>query len=227
MAKIEEGGDELTEEIKAKVEELRDAMVAQIEESRPEDQEPEEIDREKLPIRLPDEILYKLLRIRLNENACRNRGYILDGYPRTFKDVQYVFLVKQKKINEDGEEVEEEDEEVEEGEEKSFDKYIPDQAIFPSSVIVFKGDDDFLINRVKQLPEDSINGTHYNNADMIRRLKQYRTANNSTIAEPSVQDFFIQKGLQIFTIESDLPSDKVLASLKIYIERVSVSQKLN
>lgn len=137
-----------------------------------------------------------------------------------------MFLVKQKKINEDGEEVEEEDEEVEEGEEKSFDKYIPDQAIFPSSVIVFKGDDNFLIERVRQLPEDSINGTHYNNADMIRRLKQYRTANNSTIAEPSVQDFFLQKGVQIFTIESQLPSDKVLASLKIYIERVSTSSRL-
>lgn len=86
MAKIEEGGSELVEEIKAKVEELRDAMVAQIEESRPEDAEPEEIDREKLAIRLPDDLLYKLLKIRLNENACRNRGYILDGYPRNFKD---------------------------------------------------------------------------------------------------------------------------------------------
>jgi hypothetical protein len=37
-----------------------------------------------------------------------------------------VFLVKRKKINEDGEEVEEESEEVEEGEEKTFENYIPD-----------------------------------------------------------------------------------------------------
>ena len=37
MAKIEEGGDELVEEVKAKIEELRDAMVAEIEEKRPDD----------------------------------------------------------------------------------------------------------------------------------------------------------------------------------------------
>lgn len=86
MASIEEGGDELTDEIKSKIEELRDEMVAKIEESRPEDEEPEEIDREKLLVRFPNEILYKLLRMKLRENACRNRGYILDGFPRTFKD---------------------------------------------------------------------------------------------------------------------------------------------
>ena len=86
--------------------------------------------------------------------------------------------------------MEEEDEEQEEGEEKNFDKYIPDQAIFPSSVVVFKGDDEFLMNRVRELPEAKIDGTHYNNADMIRRLKIYRAANNSQIAEPSVQEFF-------------------------------------
>jgi adenylate kinase family enzyme len=63
----------------------------------------------------------------LNENDCRNRGYVLDGYPRNFKDCQYIFLKKDKKIDpETGEEVEEEEPELEEGEEKSFDKYIVD-----------------------------------------------------------------------------------------------------
>lgn len=47
--------------------------------------EPEEIDREKLQVRLPDELLFKVLKIRLTENDCRNRGYILDGFPRNFK----------------------------------------------------------------------------------------------------------------------------------------------
>lgn len=85
MAKVEEGATELHEEIKAKIEELKDAKVAEIEESRPEDAEPEEIDRDKLTVRLPDDILFKILKIRLTENDCRNRGYVLDGYPRCFK----------------------------------------------------------------------------------------------------------------------------------------------
>jgi adenylate kinase family enzyme len=51
------------------------------------------------------------MRLRLNENDCRNRGYILDGYPRNYKDAQNIFLTKKKKLNEDGEWVEEEDDE--------------------------------------------------------------------------------------------------------------------
>jgi adenylate kinase len=148
MAKIEESEDELVNEIKAKIEELKDAMVAQIEESRPEDAEPEEIDREKLQVRLPDEILFKLLKIRLTENDCRNRGYILDGYPRTYKHAREIFLYKPKKIV-DGEEVEEDEPELEEGEEKSYEGYVSNPDIFPKSVIVLQGDDEFLINRVK------------------------------------------------------------------------------
>lgn len=132
----------MTEEIKAKIEELRDEMVAQIEENRPEDEEePEEIDRETLRVRFPNDLLYKLLRARLNENSCRNRGYILDGFPRTFKDAQNVFLIREKKFDEEGEEIIEDEEEPEEGEEKNYEGYIYDPEITPSSIIVLKGDD--------------------------------------------------------------------------------------
>ena len=156
MFKIEESEDELVNEIKAKVEELRDAEVAKIEAERelidpqPEDGFPE-IDRETLTIRLPDEILYKLLKLKLTENACRNRGYILDGYPRTYKDACEVFLQKIKKFDEEGNEIEEDEPELEEGEEKSYENYEPNKAIFPSSIIILKGDDDFLINRMKNM----------------------------------------------------------------------------
>ena len=58
------------------------------------------------------------------------------------------------------------------------------------SVLVLKADDEFLIQRVKDLPEASVDGTHYNYNDMVRRLKAYRMANNSQMAEPSIQQFF-------------------------------------
>jgi adenylate kinase family enzyme len=119
MAKIEEEaeGNELTTEIKTKVEELRQVMLDQIMENRPEgEEEPPEIDKETLAIRLPDDILYKLLRLALNENSCRNRGYILDGYPRNFKDACEVFLRRKKKFDEEGNPIEEDEPELEEGE---------------------------------------------------------------------------------------------------------------
>lgn len=147
-----------------------------------------EIDLPGLPIRVPEDIIYTLLRQELVKNACRNRGYILDGYPRTYYDAQNCFLMKRPKQNEDDEE--EEEEELEEGQKKTFDNYIVNQSIVPKSCIVITGKDSDLIKRVKHLPESQIIGTHYTAGDMARRLKAYHTANNSQVAEYSVSDFF-------------------------------------
>lgn len=176
------GEDEDKANLKGKITELRENMKAEMEEARgdpPEDMEDgwPEIDETTLPVRVPDDFLYKLLKLKLNENDCRNRGYILDGYPRTYKDSQFTFLKKVIKYDEEGEEVAEESEELEEGEEKTFDNYIKNDDIFPGSTIVLTGSNDDLIKRVKELPEESISGTHYNQADMERRLAAYCKAN--------------------------------------------------
>lgn len=104
-------------------------------------------------MRLPNDILYKLLRNELNENVCRNRGYILCGFPRTFKDAQNVFLIRPKKFDDEGNEIEEDEPELEEGEEKSFEGYIRDEAIFPQHTILLDADDSFLIDRAKNLDQ--------------------------------------------------------------------------
>ena len=107
-------------EIKAKLEEVKDQAISKLEEEATEKgEEPPEIDREKFKVRVPNDIIYQLLKIRLNENDCRNRGYILDGYPRNLKDCQYIFLKKAKKFDpETGEEIDEGEPELEEGEYK-------------------------------------------------------------------------------------------------------------
>lgn len=94
-------------------------------------------------------------------------------------------------------------------------------AIFPGSVIVLDGSDEALIQRVRELPEDRIAGTHYNEERMRERIKAYRVANNSTVAEPSVQDFFQQRGIKFFREDMMTRPKDALNSFKIYIERVS------
>lgn len=217
-------GDDFIREVREKVEELRDKEIERMQEEydaqkkdTDEDFDPEKINRETLKIRIPEEILYKLLKAHLNHNDCRNRGYILDGYPRSFKDAQHCFL--RTPDMPEGEEFEEE--EVEEGQEKTFKGYIVDLKIIPQNCIVLTGNDDFLLKRVRDLPETAIAGTHYNAVDMIRRLKVYRTSNNSTIAEPSVSEFFARQGVQIFTESVTTPAKIALQAFKIYIERVS------
>lgn len=130
------------------------------------------------------------------------------------------------KYNEDGEVEEQEEEELEEGQKKNFDGYIIDEAIVPKSCIVLTGSDADLIKRVKNQPESVIHGTHYTAADMARRLKAYRTANNSTVAEYSVSDFFKQQGIQLFSMQCTSPTETALDAFKIYIERVSLNLDL-
>lgn len=76
-------------EIKSKCDEQRAKMAEEIETKRgdaPEGEEWPEINLATLPIRVPEDIVYKLLREELIKNACRNRGYILDGYSRSYED---------------------------------------------------------------------------------------------------------------------------------------------
>lgn len=116
--------------------------------------------------------------------------------------------------------MEEDEPDLEEGEEKSWEGFIKDESIFPSSCIVFKQQDNYLINRVKNLKQEQIVGTHYNLADMKRRIVKYKQANESEIAEPSVQAFYREQEIQVFEKDASLNKNMVFDSIKIYIERV-------
>lgn len=54
---------------------------------------------------------------------------------------------------------------------------------------------------------------------MVRRLKSYRVANNSEVAEPAVQDLFQQQGIEIFKKKCNYSESDILNSFKIYIEK--------
>ena len=73
MAKTEEE-EGLAAEVKAKIDELKDAAVAKIEEERAEmgdeAEDAPEIDRDALPIRIPNDLIIRLLKMRLLENDC-------------------------------------------------------------------------------------------------------------------------------------------------------------
>lgn len=105
-----------------------------------------------MPIRIPDDILYRVLKDELARNDCRNRGYVLDGYPRTHKDAKYIFLKRKIIYNEEGEIEEVDEPELEEGQEKDFSSYEVDKSIFPANCIVLQGDDSDITKRVRDLP---------------------------------------------------------------------------
>ena len=230
MAAIDEeaaGENKLINDCRTKLEDIRKEMEEKIIEERegleePEGGWPDEIEIKDSDIRVPDDLLWEVLNIKLGENDCRNRGYILDGFPRKYKGAQNSFLKKEPQYGEDGELIEEEEPELEEGEEPSFDKHVKDTSIFPGSIIVLDGKDDDLIARVRELTEEQIAGTHYNVEDMQRRIRSYREANNSKVAEPAVQDFFKEQGIKFYKESIRTRTADALNGFKIYIERVSL-----
>ena len=92
---------------------MKDAETEKIEEKRGEMEEPEdgwpEIVVKDEDIRVPSELLNEVLRVKLGENDCRNRGYILDSFPRLYKGAQRAFLMKPPKKEGEEDDDEEED----------------------------------------------------------------------------------------------------------------------
>lgn len=70
-------------------------------------------------------------------------------------------------------EVEEEEEEEREDRE-TFEDISLKASIMPELVVVLEASDNFLIERIIDLPEKEIQGTHYTEKHMIRRLREYR-----------------------------------------------------
>ena len=168
--------DALGDEIKKKTEEIKDQIVADYDKTKKK-KDPE-LDRNTIKVRLPDDILQRLLKLQINSAACKNKGFILDGYPRNMNDAKGIFLKKVEDYQPPAEGEEPHD---------PYPGFEINNEIVPQYVIVFQGDDAYLKQRVKELPPEKTLDTHYNDQGMDRRLKLYREQNQN---EHSVQDFF-------------------------------------
>ncbi|XP_018862665.1 adenylate kinase 7 isoform X3 [Parus major] len=112
---------------------------------------------------LGDEYLIKIMKDKLMSMPCRNQGYVLDGFPETYEQATDLFK-------------EEEDEAEEEEEEKGI---MPkfNEIIIPEFVFSLTASDEFLINRIINLPEIEVAGTHYTEDEFLQSLKHFRKLN--------------------------------------------------
>lgn len=154
--------------------------------------------------RVPDSTLAEVFRWKLHMNHCRNRGFILDGYPRSYKEASNLF-VKEKKP---------EIEIPEEAEEPKAKEYELDTEILPKSVIVFRASTSFLMNRISSLSHQQ---SEFNQERMERRLRVYHEDN--IIAPKSVFDYFTELDTEVFQCECTDEEIEIIEGLRIYIER--------
>ncbi|XP_031327506.1 adenylate kinase 7-like isoform X2 [Photinus pyralis] len=111
--------------------------------------------------KLSQEHTIQLVQTFLMQNKFKNQGYVIDGYPKTIDEAKALFGG----TDEEGEGGDEEEDGTK-------------QDSRPNYVISLQADDQFLCERIMILPEKEIQGTHYTEEGMLRRLKEYR-ANNT------------------------------------------------
>jgi adenylate kinase len=175
--------------------------------------------------RIPDDIVAEAIRWRLNAGQCRNRGYVLDGWPKTYEQAKLLFMKRTLKASEEEEEeVNEAGSQSGEGEGPAVSKPLQydetlDADIFPQSVVFLRSEDEYLHERVKKFPEHLVAKTHYTEPEMLRRLTAYRQANDDSSGNITTQDFFIEKGLTVGEVDAFDSTEEVFESLRILIER--------
>ncbi|EGR27078.1 hypothetical protein IMG5_201950 [Ichthyophthirius multifiliis] len=216
IEEIKNAQNELSEEIKQYCEEQKEALIEkaqyefEIEKKKKKGKkvDPEQLvfDPSNIIVRLTDEQLQKIYRWRLSQTDCLNRGYVLDGYPKTFVQARAIFL----KNKPNGEDDNQDDENAEK---------IVDENIMPQSVVFFDGSDIFLKQRIKELPEEELQNTHYNEEGMNRRLGQFRKDNLQYTGNPILIDFFKENNVDVQQVNVFNKTNQIFDNLRSYIER--------
>jgi adenylate kinase len=200
----------------------------------------QELSRDEIVVKLPDDIIHKLAKIKLNENTCRNKGYVLDGFPKTYNDCYHTFYDKKKKYDKSGKEIIEQKPKRPEGEEEqeplAEDKeeqskpidwendYELNKNMIPRVFIQLNGDQEAIKTRMKELPEEKTRGTHWTDADQDRRMDIYSKTNFKPEGEeepPKVlKDFFTEHEIPHFSQNCLEEESKIVEKLEEILSQI-------
>ncbi|NXF01473.1 KAD7 kinase, partial [Smithornis capensis] len=108
---------------------------------------------------LDDQFIITIVKDKLKSMPCRNQGYVLDGFPETYEQATELFKY--------------------DDEEEEIKGKIPKchKIITPEFVFSLTASDEFLINRIINLPESVVAGTHYTQDRFLQSLKLFRDSN--------------------------------------------------
>ena len=187
-------GNELTTKVTKRLEEIFEQMFEEADRTK---KKGTEVDKSKIIPKIPDELLCEILRWRLTWNDVRNRGFILDGWPKKAEDAKLFFLQPQ-----------------EEGDP------IFDRTYYPEHVIWIKATIEQLKARIKELPSELTEGTHYTEDQTIRRFNLYKEQNlNDKNPNPPVHEWYRQQESELLDTEANVPEKDQLERMLNYINR--------
>uniref|UniRef100_A0A8C2IA98 Adenylate kinase 7a n=1 Tax=Cyprinus carpio TaxID=7962 RepID=A0A8C2IA98_CYPCA len=93
---------------------------------------------------LDDQHVMHIIREKLNSKPCRNQGYVLDGYPKTYTQARELFHDENMEVEDTG---------------STIPQY--SKVLVPEFVISLDATDEFLKERVRSLPQNVAEEMHY------------------------------------------------------------------
>ena len=195
--------------------------------------------------KLPNELLIKIIKKKINSNQCVSRGYIFDGFPKSYDDCKELYydeiikIIEKNEENENNEENEEKKEEEKKKEEKkkeekkkeeekkeeNEDENIIKEKIFkkerlPDSIILISNySEEQIKTNLSSLPdyEEKKEEIDYR---FERRIKLYKTQNENENPEiKKTIDFFTENSIEIFNYDFTLSYEDQLEKLNEYLNR--------
>ncbi|XP_019850545.1 PREDICTED: adenylate kinase 7-like isoform X1 [Amphimedon queenslandica] len=106
--------------------------------------------------------IIKFFKDKLQSMPCQNQGFVLDGFPKTEEEARELFGPEEK--------------DDDDGEQDPYNK-----ALMPELVVSLDADNAFLKERVINLPQSQVAGTHNNEEGLLRRLKSFREQNEEDV----------------------------------------------
>lgn len=77
-----------------------------------------------------------------------------------------------------------------------------------------------------QAEQEAASGKGYNEAEIKKRLAEYREANCKEDGTPSLADFFKERGIESLIINiEEKAKEVILQQMKVFVERVILSNK--
>jgi len=177
----------------------------------------------------PKEILCEGYKRILRQNACIFRGYVLDGFPRSYSEAKALFYTIPRKPKKKAPEVKKEGEEnadnppaeenqPEDEEQKPKIKFEKD--IYPHSFIMFNCDEQFVMDRYTKSSQK------IGPMELAKRLQMYNMLNNidsCSIEEQgfTVWNFFQEKKdeIMVFDLRSHTDYTELSEAVRLYVER--------
>jgi len=134
--------------------------------------------------RYEDQYLIQFYMEKLMSMPCQNQGFVLDGFPKTYSQGKELF----------GNKDEPEDDEAPRPEFNPL--------LMPEVVVSLDADDEYLKNRVMNLPESVVSGTHNTEDLFLKRLAEFRAVNTD---DQTVLNYFDE--LEVHPEHVDITAD--------------------